>query len=155
MMDEPGFRIIDTDEIDLLALRLVLREAEIRVTENVEDLVNQDAQGEVDRHTDKRAAAQLGRIAADDCWRFNGEKRITSNYRQAKERRYSMYAMHPDTAEQVIKAIEFLIERQGTRLRFPTRPTRHAPETKRNSSQPSGPSTAMRDRNISDNSPEE
>lgn len=132
MSDVPEYRFVDNDEVDLLAIRRVLHEAELRVIEHVEDLEHKDAQRDVDRHTDRRASDHLGRLAAEACWRFEGEKRITSTYRQAKERRYAMYAMHPDTAEQMLKAIEFLIERQGPRLRFHTRPTRMEPKTVRN-----------------------
>lgn len=128
----PDHRILDTDEVDLLALRRVLREAELRATERTEDVTNEDAVREIALAADRRVSGQLGRLAAEGCARFDGEQRVSSEYRMAKERRYSMYAMHPDTAEQVIKALEFLIERQGPRLRFRTRPCRIETKTVRN-----------------------
>lgn len=138
MSDETGFRIIDTDEIDLAALRFVLREAEFRYRTIIERTLPSSVQAEYDRATDRDAAHAIGRLTGEACVRFEGEKAVTSNYREAKERVYAMYALHPDTAEQVLAAIEFLIKHQGPRLRFHTRPTRHEPKTTRNSSQQAG-----------------
>jgi len=130
----PVMMVIDKDEINLLAIKRVLQEAQIRVSDKCEVLVHREAQYDVDAATDRRAQNTAGNIAAQECMRFEGEARIESSYRQAKERRYSMYAMHPDTAEQLLKAVDMLIERSGPRLQFYSRATSVAPKTVRNKS---------------------
>ena len=130
--DVPRMGIFDRDEVDLLALRRVMREAEIRVSDTCDAELEDGYQREMDRAIDKRAAYTAGEVAARDCLRFDGQVPAPDGFGIRKERRYSMYAMHPDTAEQVIKAMEFLIERFGARFLVPTRPTRIVAKTVRN-----------------------
>src|SRR5690606_14761555 len=121
--------IIDEDTIDLAALRFVLREAEIRVRETCPSDLDRSVQQEQDRSVDRRAENTAGAIAARDCLKFNGETAAASAFRAAKHRHYSMYALHPDTAEQVIKALEALMESVGPRYRMHTRPKTYAAKT--------------------------
>ena len=132
--DVPRMRIFDRDEVDLLALRRVMREAQIRVSDTCAAELEDGYQREMDRAIDERAAYTAGKLAARDCLRFEGQapNPALDGFGVRKERRYSMYAMHPDTAEQVIKALEFLIERFGSRFQAPTRPTRIVAKTVRN-----------------------
>lgn len=125
-------RIIENDEVDLGALLRTLREAEIRVSDTCEAGLDPEFQAAQDRALDRRAADTAGGIAARDCLRFEGQVPAPSEYRNAKERRYSMYAMHPDTAEQVIKALEALREQFGPTYRIPLRAKRYSATTVRN-----------------------
>ena len=131
MTDEIPFRHLDSDEVDLIALRHVLREAQIVVVETCDDAVQPEYQEAIDRTADRQGTATCGRIAAQSCVKYEGQKSVRSDYRAEKQRRYTMYAMHPDTAEQAIKAIELLIERFGPRFLAPTRATKIAPRTVR------------------------
>lgn len=127
------YSIRDEDIIDLAALRFALREAEIRVSETcAADLTPRDAQKLLDQSLDNRGAAAAGSIAAENCVRFEGEKAVGSPYRAAKQRVYSMYALHPDTAEQIIEALEALMKSVGPRYRIPTRAREHTAKTVRN-----------------------
>lgn len=133
MSDDDLTKLIrDTDEVDLLGVLRVLREAQVRATVTGAAGLSRDVQDAQDRALDRDGARALGDIAARDCARFEGERPTRSEYRDAKERSYSMYALHPNTAEQIIKAIEFLLERFGRSVRAPTRPTRIEPKTVRN-----------------------
>jgi len=135
MKDEyiPTFRLDDTDEVDLAALRYALLEAKVVVREFAEDVPSDEGFREVQlKAIDRRARSNCARIAADDCVRFEGAVPNKLNHHPGTTRQYAMYAMHPDTAEQIIAAVEFLIKRQGPRLRFHTEPQRHAPKTVRN-----------------------
>ena len=125
-------RIMNEDTIDLIALRFVLREAELRVRETGPCDLEPSVQEAQDRAFDRRAANVAGGNAARDCLRFDGETPAASEFRPAKSRCYSMYAMHPDTAEQVIKALEALIESVGPRYRIPTRARHYTANATRN-----------------------
>lgn len=131
-MDEMRM-IYDNDEVDLSALIRTLREAEIRVSDKGPSDLDRDVQREQDRSMDRRAEATAGGIAASACLRFDGQVPAASEYRAAKERRYSMYAMHPDTAEQIIRALEAIRESVGPRYRMPIRSRRLTAQTVRNS----------------------
>lgn len=124
--------IMDEDTIDLAALRFVFREAEIRVREVGPDDMPSAVQPEMDRDMDRRATRAAGAMAAEGCVRFDGEKVATSPDRSVKQRLYSMYALHPDTAEQIIQALEALMESVGPRYRIPTRARHYTAKTKRN-----------------------
>lgn len=134
MEDEyiPSFRFDSTDEVDLTALRYALLEAKIAVREFAEDVPDEGFREARLKAIDNRARSHCARIAADACVRFEGEIPNKLNHQPGTTRQYAMYAMHPDTAEQIIAAVEFLIKRQGPRLRFHTEPQRHAPKTVRN-----------------------
>jgi len=135
-MDDVMRTIMENDEVDLSALIRTLREAQIRVSDIGEAALERDVQQAQDRAMDRRAMETAGGIAARDCVRFEGQVPVSSSYRVAKERRYSMYAMHPDTAEQVIKALEALREQFGPTYRIPVRPRRYSASTVRNTSDP-------------------
>lgn len=124
--------IRDEDVIDLAALRLVLREAELRQTTELELSSNEDGERHQREFADRKAHDVLGRIAAEACVRLDGEI-PSAKHPFLVTRRHSMYALHPDTAEQVIKALEALMESVGPLYRIPTRPRRFTAETKRNS----------------------
>lgn len=125
--------IMDEDSIDLAALRFVLREAEIRMRETCEADLPRDVQQAQDQKCDERAQKHVGAIAARDRLRFDGETSASPEHRAAKHRHYSMYALHPDTAEQIMKALEAIMESVGPRYRIPTRPRTFSAKTVRNS----------------------
>lgn len=124
--------IMDEDSVDLAALRFALRQSEVRVTEIVQSDLPDVVQREMDLSLDRKAERTIGAIAAEGCMRFDGETVASSAHREAKRRHYSMYALHPETAEQIIAALEELMKSVGPRYRIPTRARTHTAKTVRN-----------------------
>lgn len=129
-MDPQSFTIHENDEVDLMALRRCFADSKLAVRKSV-SLREMPPSEEYESYLWRYGHEALTRAASKECVRFDGKHNDEKT--QMRTYAWSLYSIHPDTAEDMIRAIDFLIERVGPRFNTPSRAVRHEPKIKRNS----------------------
>lgn len=133
-MNTPTRQTLLVDEVNLDALILALRSSEARAFEEIERPFHarpdHDGVLHQNRSADKRAHEAL-RSLAEECIRFDGQTPTQDRRPGHEVRHYSLYAIHPDTADEIIAALKLLRERLGPVVKFPTRSQDHRPTARR------------------------
>ena len=127
-MNPQAFTIHENDEVDLVALRRCFADSKLSVRKRV--MFREFGGPEHEAYLAKHAHEMLTRAASAECVRFDGKE--DNEKGQTRTYAWSLYSIHPDTAEDMIRAIDFLIDRFGPRFKAPTRAVKHAPQIKRN-----------------------
>lgn len=125
-------RTAETDEVDLVAIRRAIITSRFIAEQSVPQEFTERTPSD---YVMKLGAETTARAMSREIVRLDGHR----NGDLARTYQFSAYGIHPDTAEQIIAALDYLIQRQGPRLKFPTKAQRHAPEVKRNAAQAAPP----------------
>lgn len=128
-MDPQAYTIIENDEVDLLALRRCLADSRLALRKQVS--IRDAGYGEeYENYVQKHAYRQIASTAAMELVRFDGKKFDPKT--EITTYAWSFYGLHPETAEQMIRALDFLLDRFGHSFVAPQRAERHSPKTVRN-----------------------